>query len=339
MEIRNPSAEFLEEFPTGKWTRWKFYWNIWKGGHNIKLGDCVHVKTVSGKNVDMMRIQYLIKDKDGKPWFSGYHFFGTHQIHKMSAGRIQERHKIDYPNMKFTVASANGWAPLDTITNPVCCLYLPDYKKGRPVSFPKIETYPIIYAYNFRQDMPPNLKKVAVDMIRADIPDCIDYKACTAPWVWKDHTPEESADLKTRDRAIAPTKAQLRDDFEPKTPSSKRKSGAGRPKGSTAKKAKKTSPSVSSTTLFVSSESSPVVPRVIPPIASPSPARRPGPKSKTQVREPQLNGYLGADIDLNSLAPTIGVPLDDPHIQASDLVTDIDDLCNFDSHVKGAMVS
>lgn len=318
------NPEFLtNDIPQGSWKKWSFHWNHSFKDMNIKLGDCVYVKQIKGNNWDMLRVQYLITDGNGKPWFCGYHLFSIHQVPAQSRGGINNQHKIYFPNQKLTVPG-NGWAPLTAIVGVCCCLYLKDYKAGRPIGFKKSDTYPIIYNYNWDKTLTAQQKKLAVTQISQ-----ADYKACKNPLVWRDHTVEEQANLTTDDRIAEAV--DTTDDEGGK--SKKRKSKAKTPKSASAKKPRpsraKVQPVRAASSpvevtideekngfngdsngdehLVEPSTAKPTVPYVKPGPKSKKnlTGPKPGPKSKTK---PKLNAFVGNLFDNDELStPKIGV--------------------------------
>jgi hypothetical protein len=329
------------DIPKGDYRNWTFYWNhhYCKDGKdmNIKLGDCVYVKQVKGNNWDMIRVQYLIDDEERKTWFCGYLLFSEHQIPKISKVGINNTHKVNYPNQKFTIPG-NGWAPLNSIVGTCCCLFLKDYRSGRPLGFKKQDTYPIIYNFNWDKTLSTKQKERAVTQI--GVPD---YGACKKKLVWRDHTDEEKANLATQDRVVEVSRGDASDDDNVR----KRKTPAKKSRPSSAKKPRV---SKSKTPQVVKTEEDELVDEDEP-IASTSYTKplnskpgpksktsKPGPKSKTQTQSPQkaktgspagpkskkktaspqLNGYTNGLFENEELyAPKIGV--EDP------------DHCNFES--------
>lgn len=173
--------EYVKEAPAGNYKQWKFFWNLKVEKHgqdvNIKLGDCVYIKHVKGGGRDLMRVQYLIKDSQKKPWFSGYHIVDTHHSTIIGLNSINQSIRDQFKNMVMTVGEGNGWAPVTSIIDVACCLYKKDYQSFQPKMFGKSKIFPIIYNYDWR----PNLPKNMVEDRWTFISGVLDYPICKNP--------------------------------------------------------------------------------------------------------------------------------------------------------------
>lgn len=173
-----------DNFPAGAQAKWTFFVNLFTESQiNVKLGDCVYYTTSSNSSTDLgiIRVQFIVKDKNHKAWVSGYRIVLPGEVINKNGKRklkpVSDELGGKIFGNRLAVIGRDIFIPLSAVTGICCGLGVCDIEFGRPRFMDKQDVFSI-----------GNTWDEASGQIGPLNPD---YKPCKASHSWEMFKDEE----------------------------------------------------------------------------------------------------------------------------------------------------